>query len=549
MMLSPFCFPVNGTVRTKDARVILLYKKAQKNINEPCLWEGLFRLACLVKTKPAEEKVTEYIYNSIAETESGEFPGTITDQICIARAAMALFEYNTDKKILKRVALWLRYFEIEFDRISLQNNLLFQPADLMELLIRYYNITGMKSVLRICAKLRAEAFDWTTALHTFQQSIPLRNINNSRQIDNYECKPEEVDYEQKELLINHAEMIADGVRFTLYSGLYSGHSQDLSSGRTVWEHLSKHHRAICGGTTGNPFLHGSSPEQAVSNIVISAWTEAFASQLYLDNSEWAVDELIRIVFNGLNDCLNQDDISEAQRVNTIQNHSGRCSDTVRLYARITRAVAAVYNHAVAISEKGIRINYILPGKYMFTSEKQRIILNCDGKKAVFQCKEPFSAQIDFFVSHTGTSNVILIRGKQRLMNERRTDISSTGFYIRAEGQWNNEDGFIQENNGSIVSEDTHHQGICFYSENKLMTVKADREHYAFAVCGHPEKKDGRITILLSETGKWPVREDEPSDIPVLPADTHTTFTEEMIPYSDNSKRIAMFPKAGGLCLK
>ena len=135
------------------------------------------------------------------------------------------------------------------------------------------------------------------------------------------------------------------------------------------------------------------------------------------------------------------------------------------------------------------------------------------------------------------------------MVKRRTDISSTGFYIRAEGQWNNEDGFIQENNGSIVSEDTHHQGICFYSENKLMTVKADREHYAFAVCGHPEKKDGRITILLSETGKWPVREDEPSDIPVLPADTHTTFTEEMIPYSDNSKRIAMFPKAGGLCLK
>ena len=54
-------------------------------------------------------------------------------------------------------------------------------------------------------------------------------------------KPEEIDYEQKEKLINHAEMLADGVRYTLYAGLFSGNGQDLSAGKNAWSYLQKYH--------------------------------------------------------------------------------------------------------------------------------------------------------------------------------------------------------------------------------------------------------------------------------------------------------------------
>ena len=544
-----FCFPVNGTVRTKDLRIARLYQNAQRHISKPCLWEGLFRIACLFKSKPLDEPVAEMIRQGIEDTESGEIRGTIKEQINIARAALALFEYTADKQILKRLAVWLRYLEIEFDKITSEDNILYQPADLMEFLIRYYNVTGIKSVLRICSRLRAAAFDWTTALHTFQQSIPIKSGNHAYCFPVIHCKPEELEYDTKELLINHAEMLADGVRFTLFSGLFSGNSQDLSSGKTVWEYLIRHHRALCGGTTGNPYLCGCSPDQPVSNRALSAWTEALASQMVLTESDWAVDELVRIVFNGLMECLNHEEAEEIQRVNTFHQHSGNNEDTSLLYARLTRAAASAYNHAITITEEGIRINYLLEGKYLLSSGKKHYILNTESASAIFKCSEQFTAPVDFRFSLTDSSSVLMINGKNEFIRKRSINDPLTGFYIRSKNEWNDGDGFIIKPDGNIIHEDTHHQGICFFSSNCLMTIPAERSRYAFAVCGYPEKQDEKINISLSEIEKWPIRDGEPADIPVLPEGLKKTFHSEMIPYSDNFHRITMFPKAGNSCMK
>ena len=548
-MFSPYRYPVNGTIRTSDEHIIRLYKNAEQYQAEPCLWEGLFEIACLVKSKPDEETVYGLIYKGIRETETGEFPGSVSEQICIARAALSVFEYNTDKTILKRLGVWLRYLEIEFDQIMLHDNILYRPADLMEFLVRYYNITGMKSVLRICTKLRAAAFDWTTALHTFQQSIPIRKAEWQQGIPEIQCRPDEIDYDTKESLINHAEMLADGIRYTLSSGMFSGHRQDLSSGKTVWEYLSRHHRAICGGTTGNPYLSGSASDQPVSNSAIAAWTEAFASQMVQTDSEWALEELIRIVFNGLEECLNQDELSEYQRVNTVQNKAYKTEKPYLLYARMTRAAAAAYRHAVTITDSGFRINYLLSGKYMYNWGKTRIILHTDKLSAIFRCREAFFASIDLHISRFGTSSVNLINGEQGTISKIDHNNPQTGFYIRTEKNWNNGDGFLLEPDSSVVYEDTHHQGICFFSENKLQTVSVNSSTFAFAACEYPVKNDGKIIIGLAETDKWLFREEEPADIPVLPADLTTVKHTEMIPYSENNCRIAMFPKAGSLCLK
>ena len=169
------CGTANGTARSQDNRVKRLYQKADQWNAFPRMWEGLFRVACLIKNKPLEEPVTQRIYEAIHDTDDGSFAGSFDEQICTARALFAVFEYNTDKEILKRIAIWLRYLEVEFDKCTAESGVLYQPADLMELLVRYYLATGMKSVLRICSRLRAEAFDWTTSLHTFQQSIPIDN--------------------------------------------------------------------------------------------------------------------------------------------------------------------------------------------------------------------------------------------------------------------------------------------------------------------------------------------------------------------------------------
>ena len=549
MLKTPFCAPSNGTIRTKDARIFRLYSKAENWLDYPVTWEGLFRLACLVKTKPMDEPVAIKIFEALSPTENGSFIGSVSEQISTARAAFAVFEYNTDKSILKRIAEWLRYLEVEFEDVSLQDNLLYQPADLMELLVQYYKATGMKSVLRLCARLRADAFDWTTALHTFQKHFSIRKKDTGNDEIHIACKPEDLEYDEKEKLINHAEMLADGMRYTAFSGMFSGHGQDLSSGYVLWEYLKKHHRAICGGTTANPFLCGSGSDQPVSNRAMAAWIEAFGAQMYLPETDWAHEELIRIVYNGMEDCLEKTDIPEYQMINTFSREYRATQNEIFLYARITRAVAAAYRYAVMTKENGIIINYLIPGRYLIMNRKQPAILHTDADGAVFQCRKPFEASVDIYVSGSETADISMIRQNGVTVNRTKKQGDNFGYYLKTENEWHNGDGFRFEQNCSIIPEDTHHQGLCFFAHNRLLSVGSERKHFAYAVCGMPEIKDGEITVMLTETEKWKTAGEYPADIPVLPADGKDKVAKVMTPYHLTECRITMFPKAGNSCMK
>ncbi len=549
MLKTQYCAPSNGTIRSKDARVIRLYGNAEKWIDYPAVWEGLFRLACMVKTKPMNEPVAIKIYEALRTTDNGSFRGSVMEQICTARAAFAVFEYNTDKDILKRIAEWLRYLEVEFVDVSLQDNLLYQPADLMELLVQYYKATGMKSVLRLCARLRAEAFDWTTALHTFQQNISVRKKDIENTEIHIPCKPEDLEYDDKEKLINHTEMLADGMRYTAFSGMFSGHGQDLSSGFTLWDYLKKHHRALCGGTTANPYLCGSASDQPVSNIAMAAWIEAFGAQMYLPETDWAHEELIRIVYNELEDCLERADIPEYQLINTVSNKRTAPQNEMLLYARITRAVATAYRYAVMIKENGIIINYLLPGRYLIMNRKQPAVLHTDADSAVFQCRKPIEACVDIYVSGNETADISQIRQNSVTVYRQKRQEKNSGYYLRTDNEWHNGDGFRFEQNSSIIHEDTHHQGICFFVRNRLLSVSSDINHFAYAVCGMPENKNGEITIMLTETEKWKTAGDNPADIPVLPTDGRVHAAKTMTPYHLTECRTTMFPKAGNSCMK
>ena len=77
------CFPCNGTVRTTDERVRNLYTASVRWIDNPYMWEGLFRIACLIKNKPMDEPVTTLILNAVRETENGSAEGCLSRQVSI----------------------------------------------------------------------------------------------------------------------------------------------------------------------------------------------------------------------------------------------------------------------------------------------------------------------------------------------------------------------------------------------------------------------------------------------------------------------------------
>ena len=540
-MTVPNCFPASGTVRVSDERLKNLYQKANRYIDQPCLWEGLFRLACLIKNKPLDEPVTKQIIRMSEETENGAFGGNVSDQIDTARSLFALFEYNTDKRLLKRLSDWLRYFEIEYDNLILQDGILFRPADLMEFLVCFYRVSGVKSALRLCARFRADSFDWTTALHTFQQSIPIGQKETEIPDRFFGIRPELIEYDQKEKLINHSELLADGVRYSFYAGIYSGHSRDLSAGQTVWTYLLKHHHALCGGVTGNPYLSGNASDQTISNQSLCAWTEAFAAQMAVSESTWALTELIRIIYNGLDDCLNREIIKGSQRINSVTDSFDPPSDPAKLYSRLCRAVASAYTHAVSMNENGIRINYLIPGRYLLMIRKQTLMLSVDHETITVQCKEPVNVCIGVFLPETGTAYVAA-DWKEGSPYKTPEDMNMN-LLVGLSGSWNDQDMIRYIQNGSIYAEETHHHGIAFMKANRLLSMPVSGNDFARAACGLPVINDRNQIMLPTEIPeKWNLKEQEPSDIPVCPETKGPRMMTELTPYSGCPQRITMFPR-------
>ncbi len=539
----PISFPAAGTVRTGDKRVLRLYQQCSRYIEHPCLWEGLFRLACLVKNKPMEEPVAIRIEDACGKTENGSFSGSVSDQVCIARAALALYEYNTDRSLLQRLAEWVRYTEIEFDAIAAQDGILYRPADLIEFLVRFYQASGVRASLRLCTRIRAEAFDWTTALHTFQQSIPIRNGADDRGYPIPDTTPDRIEYDQKEKLINHAELLADGIRYTVFAGLFSGHGQDLSSGKTAWAYLEKHHRALCGGTTGDPYLSGNGADRAVNNLVLCAWAEAFASQMLLPDSAWAAEELTRIVYNGLEECLNRDPVPVVQFVNTIREEEAPPAAPERLYARLTRATASVFHHAAATTETGIRINCLLPAKYMLMVRKQQLILHTEEYSAALHCRKPAEASLELFITPSCSGTVRLIRDGEVSSSFHTGDIPEGGKYLRTDAVWQNRDRIELLPDESILTTVTHHQGNAYMHMNRLLCIPAKEGGFARTSCGEPVMEYGRATVLTAAAEKWHLKDDRPADIPVLPEPHGEPAAAALEEYASCRQRITMIPRA------
>ena len=548
LLTVPHCFLSCGLVRTDDPRIQQLYQRTQDYLESPSVWEGAFRLAALLKDEPTAEPVTGRILDALRESEDGSLPGGIEDQTAIARAALVLFEYNTDRGILKRIAEWCRYLEIEWDQLFTTGRTLFSPADLMELLVRFYRAGGIKSVLRLCTRLRSAAFDWTTSLHTIKQVIQLESMEEEQIAFIEHSRADEIDYDQKQILLNHAETLADGIRYSLYAGIFSGNRQDLTAGRTAWKYLQKHYRAICGGTTAGPFLSGAASNARIGTVALGAWAEAFASQMLLPGSGWATDELIRIAFNGLSYCLNAGTLPEAQQVNSIAlNNRGAASAS--LYARIARAAAAVYSHGVTVTETGIRINYPAEAKYILMIQKQPVVLHGDGNRIQFSMKGEVTFPVDVFRAETETAVISMVNsGELTVLNFEKQD-SGEGRYLHTENGWRAQDQIRYDQEDEVAAEETHHQGVCWFIRNRLMACECTRENYQIAAGEIPTVTEGCAEAKLYRFEGWHLLHDEPDDIPVLPGRYEGEVTAELVPYDRAGTKIAMFPRINPLCLK
>ena len=274
---------------------------------------------------------------------------------------------------------------------------------------------------------------------------------------------------------------------------------------------------------------------------MAAWAEAFASQLILDDSEWALDELIRIVYNSLEDCLNKEKTGIYQKVNNPALVNNQNGETETLYSRLMRAVSAVFTHAVTLKEKGIRINYLLSGRFLLMIRKQAVILNMDENNLYMQCKKAFNASVDVFMPATGTSRLQLTGLPEESEPAETMPLQENGFYVHLKKEWQNQEGIRFEDTDKIICEDTHHQGMCFIHNNRLYALPVKKDDPYYAVYGGSELYDGNITVSMAEiSGSY--NPEKNTDIPVLPAADSQAALKTLMPYSCTEGRMTMFPR-------
>ena len=539
------CSLSRGTVRTGEEHLKKLYTRLNRQIDRAEALEPAFSLSCLLKDKPTEENAAREILRRTGSTENGDFEGNTEEQIAIARAGLAMADYTADRNMLKRLAEWCRWLETEWESMEDEFCIRVQAADLMEFLVRFYRTSGIKALLRLCTRLRFTSMDWTSYLHN-ERRRETTHIQDQEEAERFFHGPvgKEIDYFQLQFYLNHAELAADGMRFCAWSAMFSGNSRDFSAGKTGWEQLSKDHRAACGGTSGNPFMSGSSPSSPVSGCTAAAWTEAMITQANLCTDPWALNEAVIIVHNALAEAIYRGNDTTIQRVNDPLDHrdNGGKEELFRQDCRLARAAASAWHHAVTATKEGFRINYFLKGRYCLKGGDKPILLEMTEDSALLRGNDGNGTKINLFLAGTENCIPVITCGKKKQAISI-PEGQPCGITVHLEKEWKVGEGIRMTEGNTPVLRDSHHQGICCYHRNRLMAMSIAENEYAFAATSAPEIRDGRILMTVRKTGAWKERNGIPTDIPVKPRAEGETETRELIPYAGSRRRIAVFPTA------
>ena len=551
LMTSAYSALSNGQVRTKDAAAERLYGWLCARGDDPETWEGAFELACMLRDAPLEETAARRIREALQENETGMLAGSWAEQLHIARAGLALYEYTVEKDILRRLAAWCGALEVHWDEALADRMIRICPADWMSFLVRLYRITGVKAILRLCTRLRAAAMDWTSLLHGFHQRQPLARNAEPEEILRILRGPEadESDFFTRQAVVNRAEWLADGVRYTAWAGIFSGNGQDLSAGEKGWLSIRRDHGAVCGGTTADVMLAGTGTDRAIDAAALAAWTEAFADQATALDAPWALNALTRLVWNGLPACIGEKGTVFFQRVNTLRTEKEGagilCPETdaereTHVLARLARAYAAARKSAVAATPEGFAIQLQLPGRYAVSAGKEPVMLRADEDEIQIRGKKGLRAPIRLFAAETETRDIRVEMGEKTAAAESRE--TEEGIYLTWSGDGSESCRIVFTAGSRILVQREHHEGISCYRGNRLLAMDAENADYRVAACGEPEVADGQPMLPVRAVPGWRKNRGIPTDIPVLPEAEGEIRRVPLVPYRDAAERISVFPR-------
>ena len=559
-----------GQVRTDRAMLRLIYQQMHAYSDRPEMWEGLFLLACFFSQDPIHEPVVQHVMTGLqAQKPDGAFPGTISNALQLARTALAVYEYGNDRTVLKSVTAWCGWILVNWEDVIGQDEIQKQPADLMDFLEKVYRYTGKQAILSLCDRLRMESLNWTSILRTFSLKRPMSQIASwletragmDREMENSQSLPTEedgIDRRQfshiqgvytRQYLTSHVETLAGGMHASLLNGLYSCRHDEQHAPQDGWQKIHRFHGVPAGGTTGDEVLEGSNPSCGMDTAGISAWVQALAAQLVMEDSSWAAEALDRIVHNSLPSCVHNKTLIHFQRVNQLEKDCSTRdlyhvhqmpSQKQRSLSRMARAWAAAYSSAVMTTKDGCEVQMYLDGDYSLALNGEACRVRFAVSKAeagmTWQMRASVRASVALRLYSWMDQPEILLNG-EALAAER------TGDFLQIQREWEPGDHLVLRWTNLLRTEECYHQGMCVMYGHDLMSLDTDaRRRWAVGVVGEPEKQDGQVVIHVRSVPEWSQNGGVPSQLPVRPRGEGEVFPVVLTPYSETLPRLSVFPR-------
>lgn len=537
-----------GQARAASPKLQRLYTLCQAEIaGRPSLWEGTFRLACLLNAHPEAEPVAEIIRSALErQAEDGSFPGGVAESVALLRAAWAMYEHEAKRPLLERLTRWCGWACEHWETVLADAAVRVSPADLMALLEDIYRVTGQKALLHLCDRLRAGGMDWSGALHTFSAQRPMARTvpwaELSRGLDAEHG--DETGYFTRLYLTCHGETLADGARASLMCGLFSGSGTELSAPRDGWEKIVRYHGAVCGGVTSDETLAGASPSKAIDAAALGTWAEAFAAV----REPWAWDALDTLFHNGLPACVGESGLIPLQRVNGLAADCGgadcyhlRDGQPLRALDRLARGYSAALHAAMTLRPDGPSVNLYVPGRYALPVGEQALMLaiagNGDNWTITVHAKTPVQTALRLRVPDWSDGAVVTVNG------ESIAEEAENGILVLRRA-WREGDVIAVHFASKLRVLDGYHQSACVMLGHQVMAYPAtEKDAWRVALVGAPSlQADGTVAVPLAAVSSWRQDGPVPADLPVRPETAGEPFSAVLSPYAETPCRIALFPR-------
>lgn len=540
-----------GQVRCREEQLKQLYALTTMAKEKPLLWEGAFRLACVLTVKPMEEPCAHWIMTALEQqTEEGGLPFEITDAVAVTRAALAVYEWDARRPLLERLIRFCGWLKEHWESVMACAAVRIHSADLMDMLLTLYRVTGKKAILSLCERLRQGAMDWSGILHTFAVQRPMNRVTPWSDMEGgLEAEANsEAGFYTRQYLTCHGESLADGIRAALYNGRYSGNGQELSAPKVGWEKISRYHGAVCGGISADETIAGTSPSNGIDAAALGAWAEALCTAGTLDDAAWAFEAVEAMTVNGLPAAFQNDLLIPFQRVNSLSVNCGTkdCyhvheenAQALRSLNRLCRGWACAASHAVTLSPDGASVNLYLPGRYAVPMGDGACVLHLAGVNGRYTLtmtgKKPVKAAIRLRIPAWTKEASITVNGKERHEGKPST-------YLELARTWQDGDRVDMDYPEALTVSEGHHQSACIRWGAKVMAYPVQEGSWAMALCGEPCLKDGQVIAPLRRVSAWRRKGGVPADLPVLPETEGETIEACLAPYAETPCRIALFPK-------